>query len=235
MPDGLSIATGVVALLQVTATVANELKKFHDGASIVHKTISDLEKDIDSLNRVLESMRQTFEHITAEQSGGTGHVGSLWDNVARAIQDSKAVLGELQTLIGEINKDGSFLDEHRKQLRLNRAQERIIRFRLHIHSYRDGLQLSMQTIILLNQLSYSKSTEMKVLPSLNELHDDVRRIALDLNQRIESLQATVYTPQDQRQVTAMSNLLDCVRSAASTISSASTAVTIKVRKHKKMT
>lgn len=93
----------------------------------------------------------------------------------------------------------------------------------------------MQTIILLNQLSYSKSTEMKVLPSLNELHDDVRRIALDLNQRIESLQATVYTPQDQRQVTAMSNLLDCVRSAASTISSASTAVTIKVRKHKKMT
>ncbi|KAK5163776.1 uncharacterized protein LTR77_010450 [Saxophila tyrrhenica] len=229
MPDPLSIATGVLALLQVTGFVASELKKFHDGSSLANKTLSDLHRDLESLNRVLESMRNAFEHITAEQSGTTGHVGALWDNVARSIQDSKDVMRELQNLLIEINKDASFLDEHRKQLRLKRAEERITRFRLHIHSYRDGLQLSMQTIILVNQMSYSKSAEDKVLPSLSQLQDDVRRIAVGLNQRIVGLRGTPGTPQDdvQQQVAAMSNLRDCVRSAASTISSATTVMTAR--------
>jgi hypothetical protein len=229
MPDPLSIATGILALLNVTGTIANELKKFHEGANVVSKTIADLENDVASFSRVLESMRETFEHITAEGPGQTGHIGSLWNNVARSVQDSKDVLSELQKLILDISRDSTFLDEHRKQLRLNRAEEKIARYRLHIQSYRDGLQLSLQTIILVSQVSSTRATEEKVLPGLSQLHEDVRRIAADLNQRIGSLQAMVRLPEDEarREATAMQNLRDCVRSAASTISSATSLATVQ--------
>jgi hypothetical protein len=75
MPDPLSITTGVLTLLQITVTVVNELKKLHDGASVVHQTISDLANNVDSLRIVLESMRDTFEGITALH--GSGHIASL--------------------------------------------------------------------------------------------------------------------------------------------------------------
>lgn len=230
MPDPLSITAGIAGLLQLTWSVANELKKFHEGASIVHKSISDLLKDVDSFNSVLESMRDAFEHATAEQSSETGYVASLWNSIAQAIEDSRERCGQFQELMKIINKDASFLDAHRKQLRLNQSWDSITRFRVHIHSCRDSLQLSLQTIIFVNQTSQSKAVEDKVLPSLDQLHENVRRIALDLNQRIESLQSMIYSPHDetQRHVDAMANLQECVRSAASTISSATTAHTIEV-------
>lgn len=221
MADPLSIAAGVLQLLQTTWTVAYELKKFHDNATVIGKTISDLKHDVEGLARVLESMRDTFESITAEH--GSGHVGTLWTNVARSIEDGKGVLDQIQSQIREINKETKFLDEHRKQLRLNRSEPKMARFRGQIQSYKDSLQLSLQAIMLWNQMSYQKTAD-QVLPNLSDLHDDVRRIALDLNQRIEALQSMVSSQQDEIQVVAMQNLRDCVRSAASTISSATTIV-----------
>ena len=221
MADPLSIATGIIALIQATVTVAYELKKFHDNATLVGQTISDLQHDVDSFTGVLESIRETFESITAEH--GSGHVGTLWSNVARSIEDGKGVLDQIQSQLRDINKETRFLDDHRKQLRLNRSEPKMARFRVQIQSYRDSLQLSVQAIILWNQTSYQKTAD-QVLPNLSALHDDVRRIALDLNQRIESLQAMVASKQDEVQVVAMENLRDCVRSAASTISSATTIV-----------
>jgi small GTP-binding protein len=222
MPDPLSITTGVLTLLQITVTVVNELKKLHDGASVVHQTISDLANNVDSLRIVLESMRDTFEGITALH--GSGHIASLWDNVARSIEDGKRVLGQMESVVQEINRETSLLDEYRKQLRLDRAAERIAGFRMHVQSYRDGLQLSLQAIILWNQMSYQRTAD-EVLPNLANLHNDVRRIASDLNGRIDTLQAMVSSQQDQTQVNAMSNLRECVRAAASTISSATTIIT----------
>ena len=221
MPDPLSISTGVLALLQITITVANELKKLHDGASVVRQTISELANNVDSLKVVLESMRDTFESITALD--GSGHIATLWNNVARSIEDSKGVLGQLESLVQDINRETSFLDEYRKQLRLNRAEARIAGFRVHVQSYRDGLQLSLQAIILWNQTSYQRTAD-QVLPNLSDLHHDVRRIASDLNGRIDILQAMVGSQQDETQVVAMSNLRECVWAAASTISSATTII-----------
>ena len=77
---------------------------------------------------------------------GTGHIGTLWDDVARSIEDGKDVLAQLQALVRKVSKDTKFLDEHRKQLRLNLAEEQIEEFRQHIRSFRDGLQLSLQAI-----------------------------------------------------------------------------------------
>ena len=103
MPDPLSITTGVLALLSTVVTVANELKKLHDGAAVVHTTISELENDVNGLARVLETMRSTFEGLTAEN--GTGHIGDLWDNVAKSIDDGKRIIRQLAALIEEVNTE----------------------------------------------------------------------------------------------------------------------------------
>ena len=226
MPDPLSIATGAFALLQVTVKVANELKKFHDGVTVVNTTIALLTADVESLTRVLESMRHVFEGITAEH--GTGHIATLWDNVARSIEDGTDVLRRLNSLVQDISVETKFLDAQRKQLRLNRSEDRISGFRIYIHSYRDGLQLSLQAVILWNQMTFQSSAQNilpNILPNLIELHNDVRRIAHLLNERIELLQTTARSNEDETQVVAMSNLRECVKAAASTISSSSTVIT----------
>lgn len=76
MPDPLSIAAGVVGLLNVTGSITNELRKFHGAATGIDKTISELQHDVESLERVLESMQATFEAVRPD--GETGHIGALW-------------------------------------------------------------------------------------------------------------------------------------------------------------
>lgn len=146
MADPLSITTGVVALLKATYSVGTELKQFCDGVGVVNSNLLDLKKDVEGLTSVLKSMRTTFENITAEED--TGHVGNHWQNIARALQDGTEILGQLHTCFEEVDKETKFLDRPRKQLRLNLAAKRIGAFRQHIQSYRDALQLSLQTIIL---------------------------------------------------------------------------------------
>lgn len=224
MPDPLSITTGVVALLQITVAAGKELKKLHDGAAVVQETISGLTHDVDGLKRVLDSMRATFETITALH--GTGHIASLWENVARSIEDGKTVLSQLVSVLQGIDEERSLLDAYRKQLRLDRAEERIRAFRVRIQSYRDSLQLCLSAILLWNQTSGQVKAD-QVLPNLSDLHNEVRRLARCLNDRIDDLQGMIRTSQNDTEVTVVSHLRDCVQSAASTISSATTIISAR--------
>lgn len=222
MPDPLSITASIVGLLEVTGSVASELHKFHRATQVVDKTVLGLQHDVESLQEVLESMRLTFANITAAKVTETGHIGSLWINVSRSIVDGKEVLGHLNIQIQNVNKETKLLDNHRKQVRLNRAQPQIAEFRTHIQSFKDGLGLSLQAIILWNQETHQQ-TVSQVLPSLSELHADVRRIALAFNEKIDLLESKLRTENNeslQVEVNAIRHLKECVRSAASTISSA---------------
>ncbi|KAK3638315.1 GTP-binding protein Rho1 [Elasticomyces elasticus] len=219
MPEPLSIATGVASLLKVTWTVGVELKAFRDGVKVVSAKLDGLVKDVEGLKSVLESMQVTFESITAVH--GTGHIGSHWQNIAQALEDGGELVGQLRDELAKVNKTTTFLDGPRKQLRLNMATETIAAHRVSIQSYRDALGLSLQTVILWNQVSQNEVSE-QVLPTLSELQADVRRIALEMNERIATLQATIKSEQDVRQEAAFGRLRECVKSAASVVSSAST-------------
>jgi small GTP-binding protein len=221
MPDPLSITTGVVALLRVTWTIATELKKFQAEVPVVKESIGALQRDVDGLTRVLESMRDTFANMTAEH--GTGIVAAHWSNIAKSVVDGHDLLLQLHSEVQKIDKKTTILDGPRKQLRLNLAEDKISGFRIHIQAYRDALQLSMQTIILSNQMSQQNSTDL-IIPNLNTLQTDVRRLAMDFNQKIDSLQAMVMSQQDQVKLTAMSNLRNCVRSSASIMSTATSVI-----------
>jgi hypothetical protein len=55
----------------------------------------------------------------------------------------------LLVLLVQCNKDVRFMDATRRQMRLNDASEQIAIYRQEIQSYKDALQLSLQSVTLL--------------------------------------------------------------------------------------
>jgi hypothetical protein len=212
MPEPLSITTAVVGLLKTSWTVGVELKKFRSGVAVIDKTLNDLGEDVDALATVLSSMRDTFESITAEH--GTGNLGSHWTNVAKAIENGNGILRELGEEIQQISKQVKFMDRNRKQLRLTLAEDSLAGLRTRLHSLRETLQLSLQAISILNQVEHHETLE--------NICQEIRRLALKINKTIDSQRAVVQSPQDEANIAELQDLRECVRSAASLVSSAST-------------
>lgn len=61
------------------------------------------------------------------------------------------------------------------------------------------------------------------MPSLDELHQTIRKVAFDINNRITTLEYTIGNSSDP-QLQTLNNLRECLRSAATIVSSASTAL-----------
>jgi hypothetical protein len=147
--DPLSITTGVLGLLGTCVTVGKALKDFYDGAAIADAKIQGLLSDVENFTQVLTLMRNTLEQEQIKTSfQTTGHMGNHWSHLAVSIQDGQSTLLQLQETLERINKSVSILDGARKHLRLKSASEEILMFQQQIRSYRDTLQLSLQTAIL---------------------------------------------------------------------------------------
>lgn len=89
-----------------------------------------------------------------------------------------------------------------------------------------------------NQISFNESTE-KILPNLDELQQVIRRMAFDINDKMTALQNAIDTNanshltsiSDEAQMSTLINLRNCVQSAASVVSSASTTLGIEHADH----
>lgn len=150
MADPLSIIAGVLGLLGTCAKVGTTLKNFYDGASFADTKTKGLLTDVESFAHVLQLMKDTFEQEQIRNSmQATGHIGGHWKNLSASIQDGRNTLLRLQETLERVNKSVTVLDGARKHLRLKGASEEIGNFKLQIRSYRDTLQLSLQTVILL--------------------------------------------------------------------------------------
>ncbi|KAL6711067.1 hypothetical protein ACN47E_006942 [Coniothyrium glycines] len=228
MADPLSITASVLTLIQVSVQVSVLIKQFRDEVSVIDATLTGLLNDVDGFQRVLESMRETFEQDDIKSSlQATGVSGSHFKNLARSLEDGANTLQQLQTLLDGVNKKTSILDGPRKQLRLKSAFEQIATYREQIQSYRAALQLSLSTIILWNQVNLQKSTEKipeRITPTLDKLYDEFRSFGALLNAKIEKLQNAVANQDDHddEELKSMHNLRECVRSAADVVSTAST-------------
>ncbi|KAI9711211.1 MAG: hypothetical protein M1820_002198 [Bogoriella megaspora] len=229
MIDPITIATGICALLKATCNIAIELKSFGDGVAIIKEKMAGLLQDVEALKMVLTSMRETFEGTVTDFL--TGHMGTHWQNISRALQNGQETLAQLHDCLEEVNKTCKILDAPRKQLRLQFAADRLDLFQQHIQSYRDALQLSLQTVTLWIQVSQKQANDL-ILPSMSNLHEELRRVATVLNQRIEALHGMIASQapkesqrdsqwHDESQMVAMCILRDCIHSATSVISSAS--------------
>ncbi|KAN0121784.1 hypothetical protein V8E51_000110 [Hyaloscypha variabilis] len=92
-------------------------------------------------------------------------------------------------------------------------------------SIQDGqttlLQLQ-ETLERVNKSVTLKESTDKVLPNLDEINQAIRRIALDLSDRMRSFQQGKAADPNDSQLLALKNLSNCVQSAATVVSSAST-------------
>jgi hypothetical protein len=65
------------------------------------------------------------------------------------------------------------------------------------------------------------------LPNFDELQQEIRRIAFDLNDRISGLQNAIESKSSDHELRTLNNLRKCVKSAASVVSSASTTLGVE--------
>ncbi|KAL1800560.1 hypothetical protein ACET3X_000902 [Alternaria dauci] len=228
MADPLSITASIVTLLHISVQVTVLIKQFRDEVFAVDTTLTGLLDDVDGFQHVLESMKETIEESNNKETlQATGHVGSHWKNLARSLEDGADALQKLHATLDGVNKKSSVLDAPRKQLRLKSASEQIRRYREQIQTSHTAIQLSLSTIILWNQVTFQRSTEMipdKVVPTLDKLYDEFRTFGALLNAKIEKLQhkVTDQNDTDNYELVYMNNLRECVRSAADVVSTAST-------------
>lgn len=147
--DPLSITTGVLSLLGVCLQTGLALKDFYDGAAIADTKVKGLLTEVESFTQVLQMMKETLEQEKIQSSlQATGHIGNHWNNLATSIRDGQNTLLQLQETLERVNKSVSVLDGARKHLRLKSAADEIAAYQQQIRSYRDTLQLSLQTVIL---------------------------------------------------------------------------------------
>jgi hypothetical protein len=147
--EPLSITAGVLALLGACIKAGTALKDFYDGAAIADTKVKGLLTDVESFAQVLRLMKDTLDQENIQSSfQSTGHIGNHWNNLLTSIRDGQSTLLQLQETIEKVNKSVSLLDGPRKHLRLKGAADEIAVFQQQIRSYRDTLQLSLQTVML---------------------------------------------------------------------------------------
>lgn len=147
MVDPLSITASIASILGVCINVSIQLRTFLKGASEVRTTITAMLTDVKAMRHVLQSMEDTFEAMDGEKPQ-TGHIGAHWDNLSRSLDDGKNSLIRLENLLRDTNRDVPVLDAPRRQARLKTVAEQLANFRQEVQTYKDALQLSLQTIIL---------------------------------------------------------------------------------------
>lgn len=147
--DPLSITTGVVTLLGTCIQVGGVIKDCYDGAVIADIIVEGLLSEVESFSQALRTMKETLENDKVQPSlRETGHMGNHWRNLSTSVKDAQDTLVQLQCTLDKVNKNVSVLNGARKHIRLKKAWEEIGMFQQQIRTYRDTVQLSLQTIIL---------------------------------------------------------------------------------------
>ncbi|OCK78036.1 hypothetical protein K432DRAFT_279567, partial [Lepidopterella palustris CBS 459.81] len=222
MVEPLSIATGVLGLLSACVKIGGELKNFHDGVAIADTAVKALLGDVESFAQVLRLMKDTLGQPGIQSSlQATGHIGNHWNDISKSIKDGQKTLAQLQETLEKVDRRVNVLDQTRKHLRLKGSSEEIALYRQQIKSYRDTMQLSLQTVILWNQVTVKESVD-KILPNLEEINHSIRRITSEIDDRMHNLQTSAESSITQSHIHNLINLRNCVKSAATVYSSAST-------------
>ncbi|RYP90411.1 hypothetical protein DL770_003443 [Monosporascus sp. CRB-9-2] len=220
--DPLTISTAVLAFLSISIKVCVGLKQLKNEAKDAGITINALVTDIGGLRHVLQSMEKTFQDVDDDQVlKETGHIGSHWQNLNQCLNDGHAALTEFDEMLLELNKSVRVLDQARRQLRLQTAATRITQFRQQVQAYKDTLQLSLQTIILWNSVAVQRSTS-NIEPNLEAIHQEIRRLATNIDVKIQSMQDLMIGSEVNRTGNTALKLRNCIHSAASVLSAAST-------------
>jgi hypothetical protein len=147
--DPQSITVSVIALIGCSVTVGRQLKQLIGDKSLTETAINGLLQDVEDFTLVLRAMKESLESSKSDLLRPTvGHIGDHWRSLSTSIIDGEKTLNRLDGVLTKISKSFDVLDEAGNPIRLKGAMDEIVIYRQHIRSYRDTMQLSMQTIIL---------------------------------------------------------------------------------------
>ena len=220
--DPLSITVGVAGLIDLCTRAGLAIKSVHDGAKIVDSKIELLDSEIRGYLQVLELMKSTMEETSVKAAvQSTGHIGNHWKNISAAADDSRQALERLNEVLAKVGKSAGVMGSTRKHFRLKFANDEIEMYQRKIETYRDTMQISIQTVLLWNQVSHHESTDM-ILPGLDDLTQSIRDLAIDMKEQIASLRTMVQSSSSRGQLQTLDRMKQCVQTAADLVSSAST-------------
>jgi uncharacterized membrane protein YhiD involved in acid resistance len=145
--DPLSITASIATLLGAAIGIGVALRKFLIGAAETQTVVLAMIADVKALRTVLQSMEETFEVMNSDQTR-TDHIGTHWKNLHQSLEDGAKSLARLQSILDGANKDVKILDNLRRQARDKTVSDQISSARQEMQSYKDALQLSLQTVLL---------------------------------------------------------------------------------------
>ncbi|PKS05900.1 hypothetical protein jhhlp_007731 [Lomentospora prolificans] len=247
MADPFSITTGVVTLMGVCITVCVELKKLRAGIKDSNSTVTAMLADVKALRVILVSMEDSFEDLDSGPQP-TGHIGTHLNHIRNSLKDGHCSLQKVETLLVSANKEVGFMDATRRHIRMKSVSDQLANYRQEVQVYKDALQLSLQTITLYalprgynyepNTIYYCtkshanttnsfnqsmiKEDTAKLLANTDAIHDDIGRLATNLDVKLQALERHFLSTDRENCIDSVVNLRDCVRSAATVISSSCT-------------
>ena len=147
--DPLTIIATSLSIAKLCSGVGSELKKFIDGTKLVSTAINALVQDVKSFEKILEQMKDMIEDPKVKASlASSGHIGSHWRHLQTSLDDAEETLKALEATILRVNKSVNLLDLTRKHIRLSGATNEIAVYQQQIRSYKDTIQVSLQTTLL---------------------------------------------------------------------------------------
>jgi uncharacterized NAD-dependent epimerase/dehydratase family protein len=122
------------------------IQDFCKGTQIADERLNGLFHDVKSLEKALESMKETLEDDTVRtEFQSAGHIGNHWKNIASCIEDGGSTLTKLHSKLEKVNKSTSSAAKH---VRLKMAWDEIGMHQYQIRSYVDTIMLSIQAVVL---------------------------------------------------------------------------------------
>ena len=147
--DPLTITLSALSIAKLCKIVGLELKKFIDGSRLVGTAINALVQDVQSFEDILEQMKITVDDPKVKASlASSGHVGAHWHHLQISLGDAEETLKALEATVIRVNRSVSVLDSARKHIRLKGVTDEIAVYQQQIRSYKDTIQVSLQTTIL---------------------------------------------------------------------------------------
>jgi uncharacterized protein YoxC len=147
--DPLSITAGSIALAKTCIEVGFQVHGFISKTKLINTAVNTLLLDVEGFGKTLDLMQSTVQDPAVKRTlGSSGHVGNHWANVNTTLKDAEKTFESLLATLSRVDQSVSILDSARKTIRLRNATDEIGMYQQQIRSYRDIIQVSLQTAIM---------------------------------------------------------------------------------------
>ncbi|KAI9892831.1 MAG: hypothetical protein M1814_000990 [Vezdaea aestivalis] len=203
MADPFSIIAGTASVIDICVRTVNYIREINESASKIEQNFRSLLEEFLSLEKVNIAIRKTWiSHSKTVES----LLVPQWEDVGQALRSCNKSIFELGELIqATIGKDGPTvtgkIDSFKKARRKESKEKAITEVRQQVASHRDNLQV----LLLLLNLSYSKTSQNSIGRSMLDVSDEVAAQGFQLQRKLDTmLSRTAFMESEMFQASVVS-------------------------------